>query len=51
MAITNEKILKALSTVIEPDLKKDLVSLNMIKNLSIDGNNISFDLVLTTPAC
>lgn len=51
MAITNEKILKALSTVIEPDLKKDLVSLNMIKNLSIDANNISFDLVLTTPAC
>ena len=51
MAITNEKILKALSTVIEPDVKKDLVSLNMIKNLSIDGNNISFDLVLTTPAC
>ncbi len=51
MAITNEKILKALSTVIEPDLKKDLVTLNMIQNLSIDGNNIAFDLVLTTPAC
>lgn len=51
MAISNEQILKALSTVIEPDLKKDLVTLNMIEKLSIDGNNISFDLVLTTPAC
>lgn len=35
----------------EPDLKKDLVSLNMIRNIVVDGNNISFDVVLTTPAC
>lgn len=48
----NEKrIIKALSKVNDPDLKKDLISLNMIKNISIDNNVISFEIVLTTPAC
>lgn len=44
-------ILDALSTVQEPDLKKDLVSLNMISNIQIDGKKISFTIILTTPAC
>ncbi len=44
-------ILKALSYVEDPDLKKDLVSLNMIRNLQIEEKEVSFDLVLTTPAC
>ncbi len=44
-------ILKALSTVQEPDLKKDLVSLNMIQDVIIDGNRVQFTVVLTTPAC
>lgn len=48
----NEKqIIKALSKVNDPDLKKDLVTLNMIKNISIDNNIVSFEIVLTTPAC
>jgi len=51
MQLTNDIIIKALSTVIEPDLKKDLVSLNMIKDISIDGKNVTFKVVLTTPAC
>jgi ATP-binding protein involved in chromosome partitioning len=51
MAVTNEHILKALSTVIEPDLKKDLVTLNMIKDIAIEGKRVSFKVVLTTPAC
>ncbi len=46
-----EDILKALSTVQEPDLKKDLVTLNMVKDIHIDGKNVSFTVVLTTPAC
>ncbi len=46
-----EDILKALGTVQEPDLKKDLVTLNMVKDVHIDGNNVSFTIVLTTPAC
>ncbi len=49
--ITEEQIYKALSNVIEPDLKRDLVILNMVKNLKIEGNNVSFDIELTTPAC
>ena len=49
--MTNEDILKALSNVQEPDLGKDLVTLNMVKDIKIDGNNVSFTVVLTTPAC
>jgi ATP-binding protein involved in chromosome partitioning len=49
--MTKEEVLKALSNVQEPDLGKDLVTLNMIRDLEIDGNNVSFTIVLTTPAC
>lgn len=49
--ITKEQVLKALSNVEEPDLKKDLVTLNMIEDINIDGNNLSFSVILTTPAC
>lgn len=49
--ILKEDILKALSTVQEPDLRKDLVSLNMIQDILIEGNTVSFKVVLTTPAC
>jgi len=49
--MTKEKILEALSNVQEPDLGKDLVTLNMVKDIEINGNNISFTIVLTTPAC
>jgi ATP-binding protein involved in chromosome partitioning len=49
--MTNEDILKALSNVQEPDLGKDLVTLNMVKDIKIDGKNVSFTVVLTTPAC
>jgi ATP-binding protein involved in chromosome partitioning len=40
--MTESDILKALSNVQEPDLGKDLVSLNMIQDLSIDGNKVAF---------
>lgn len=49
--MTIDDILKALSNVQEPDLGKDLVTLNMVKDIVIDGNNVSFTIVLTTPAC
>ena len=49
--MTKEKVLAALSNVQEPDLGKDLVTLNMIQDIVIDGNNVSFTIVLTTPAC
>ena len=49
--ITPEQIFNALRYVEDPDLKKDLVTLNMIEDLKIDGNKVSFTVVLTTPAC
>ena len=49
--MTQEQILSALSNVQEPDLGKDLVTLNMIKDILIEGNHVSFTVVLTTPAC
>ncbi|MDB5015271.1 MAG: hypothetical protein JWQ84_103 [Mucilaginibacter sp.] len=51
MIITKEQVLQALSNVEEPDLKKDLVTLNMIQDIHIDGNKVSFSVILTTPAC
>jgi ATP-binding protein involved in chromosome partitioning len=51
MKYSKEDILKALSGVQDPDLKKDLVTLNMIKDLEIENNTIRFTVVLTTPAC
>jgi ATP-binding protein involved in chromosome partitioning len=49
--ITKEAVLDALSKVQEPELRKDLVSLNMIRDLEIKGNRVKFTIVLTTPAC
>lgn len=49
--MTKEKVLEALSNVQEPDLGKDLVTLNMVKDIEINGNVVSFTVVLTTPAC
>jgi ATP-binding protein involved in chromosome partitioning len=49
--ITPEKVLEALKNVDDPDLKKDIVSLGMVKDLRIEGNEISFSVELTTPAC
>jgi len=49
--ITTEQVLQALSNVMDPDLHKDLVSLQMIEDIHVDGEKVSFTLVLTTPAC
>ena len=49
--MTNEDILKALGNVQEPDLGKDIVTLGMVKDINIEGNYVSFTVVLTTPAC
>ena len=49
--ITKEAIMAALSTVQEPELHQDLVTLNMIRELEIDGDKVSFTVMLTTPAC
>ncbi len=49
--MTKEKILEALSNVQEPDLGKDIVTLNMVQDIVIEKYYVSFTLVLTTPAC
>ena len=49
--LNKERVLSALSKVEEPDLKKDLVSLKMIEDITVEGQKVSFTLVLTTPAC
>lgn len=51
MNFSQADILKALSTVDDPDLKRDLVSLNMIKDVKVEPQKVSFTVVLTTPAC
>lgn len=48
---TKQQILSALSTVMDPDLNQDLVSLGMIENLQVEDSKVSFDVILTTPAC
>ena len=49
--VTDKEILAALSTVQEPELHDDLVSLNIIKDIHINGGQVGFTIVLTTPAC
>jgi ATP-binding protein involved in chromosome partitioning len=49
--ITEQAVMAALSKVQEPELHRDLVSLNMIRNVQIQGGKVNFTILLTTPAC
>ncbi len=49
--ITEQIVLDALRQVRDPDLHKDIVSLGFVKDLQINGGDVSFRIVLTTPAC
>ena len=49
--LSEEIVLEALKQIIDPDLRKDIVTLGFIKDLKIDGGDVSFRIVLTTPAC
>jgi ATP-binding protein involved in chromosome partitioning len=49
--VSEESVLAALSKVQEPELHRDLVSLNMIRDLKIESGQVSFTIMLTTPAC
>ena len=46
-----DDVINKLSTVIDPDLNKDIVSMGMIKDLDLNSGNLKFTLELTTPAC
>jgi ATP-binding protein involved in chromosome partitioning len=49
--VTKDTVLAALKQVQEPELHRDLVTLNMIRDIQIEGNDVAFTVVLTTPAC
>jgi len=51
MALDPKAALDALRKVIDPELKRDLVSLNMVKDLKVEGGTVSLEVELTTPAC
>jgi ATP-binding protein involved in chromosome partitioning len=51
MAVSEAEVLDALRAVQDPDLHKDLVTLGMVQKLRIEDGVVSFDVVLTTPAC
>ncbi len=50
-SVTREQVLEALEGIIDPDLGKSVVQAGFVKNLTIQGGRVSFDLELTTPAC
>ena len=49
--MTKEQVIEALKFVDDPDLKKDIVTLGMVRDVEVEGKNVSFTVVLTTPAC
>ena len=49
--ITEQAVLDSLKQIIDPDLRKDIVTLGFVRDLKIDGGDVSFRIVLTTPAC
>ncbi len=51
MKISEDSVLEALKKVQDPELHKDLVALNMIHDVKVDGDRVSFTIILTTPAC
>src|SRR5438067_2380561 len=51
MALDNQQVLAALRTVKDPELFKDIVTLGMVKDVRVDGQNVDLTVELTTPAC
>ena len=47
----SQAVMTALKAVQDPELHRDIVSLDMVRNLAIEGGHVAFELVLTTPAC
>ena len=48
--VNREHVLEALQNVIEPDLKKDIVTLNLVEDLKIEGNKVTFNVKVSNPA-
>ena len=50
-SLSHDAVIDAMRTVQEPELGRDLVTLDMVKNVVIDGSELSMTIELTTPAC
>lgn len=50
MSITTEQVIEALRNVVEPDLKKDLISLGLVSQIKVDGSTVSFEVQVRNPA-
>lgn len=50
-SVTQERVLEQLATVNDPELNENLVALNMVKEVTIDGSTVNVRIELTTPAC
>jgi ATP-binding protein involved in chromosome partitioning len=50
MELNREEVLKVLGNIIEPDLKKDIVSLNLIENLEVSGQKVALTVAISNPA-
>ena len=48
---TRDDVLQALRAVVDPDIRRDIVSLNFVKDVVITGGDVAFTIELTTPAC
>jgi len=49
--LSEQQVLGALGSIIDPDFKKDIVSLGFVKDVTIEGGRVGFTIELTTPAC
>src|SRR4029450_6586551 len=47
--VSPDAVRSALSHIVDPDLRKDLVSLNFVKDLSIEGGRVAFTIEIATP--
>jgi ATP-binding protein involved in chromosome partitioning len=50
MAVTEAQVMEALSPILEPELGRSIISLNLVQNVKIDGNQVSFTIALPRPA-
>ena len=50
-SLTHDAVIDAMRTVQEPELGRDLITLDMVKDVVIDGSSVSLKIELTTPAC
>jgi ATP-binding protein involved in chromosome partitioning len=51
VSVSQDDVLRVLGTIQDPDLHRDIVSLGFVQNVKIQDGQVSFAIVLTTPAC